>query len=96
MADIRDKLAKDIKTVFADLELAVDDLKGKTTQEVTELQVNLKKKIADAKSQLITSEQDFLVKEKVAIEMTNNYTRDNVWKFLLIAALIGFILGYSL
>jgi ElaB/YqjD/DUF883 family membrane-anchored ribosome-binding protein len=96
MADVRDKLVKDIKTLFSDLELALDDVKGKTNQEVAELQINLKRKIADAKVQLTASEQDFLAKEKIAIEMTDNYTRDNVWKFILIAAFIGFLLGYSL
>jgi ElaB/YqjD/DUF883 family membrane-anchored ribosome-binding protein len=94
MSEITEKLVKDLKTVVADIDLALSDMKGKTNNEIDELQESLKEKLATTKEMLIESEQDFLNKKEIAIEMTDSYTRDNSWKLIIIAAVIGFLLGY--
>ncbi len=94
MSEITEKLVKDLKAVVTDIELALSDMKGKTNNEIDELQETLKEKLAATKEMLKDSEQDFLNKKDIAIEMTNSYTRDNTWKLVIVAAVIGFLLGY--
>lgn len=94
MSEITEKLVKDLKAVVTDIELALNDMKGKTNNEIDELQETLKEKLAATKEMLKDSEQDFLNKKDIAIEMTNSYTRDHTWKLVIGAAVIGFLLGY--
>jgi ElaB/YqjD/DUF883 family membrane-anchored ribosome-binding protein len=96
MLDSNNKLVNDIKVVLSDLELLVKDLKGKTSQEFAEMHETLTEKLETAKEMLIDSEQDLLNKEKVAAEMTDAYARTNTWKLVAIAAVIGFLIGYTI
>lgn len=79
------KLVSDVKLVLSDLENMLDEVKGKTSQEVAELQGALTEKIAETKSKLLTSEQDFLMKEQIAVEMTDAYVHKNAWKLVAVA-----------
>lgn len=94
MVEDEKKLVRDIKIVISDLDDLFDGFKGKTSKEVAELQGTLKEKLADAKSKVEASEQDLLMKEQVAVEMTDAYVHKNAWKLVAIAAVIGFLMGY--
>jgi ElaB/YqjD/DUF883 family membrane-anchored ribosome-binding protein len=94
MSEINKKLVGDIKLVLSDLDDMVDEIKGKTSKEVAELQGALKDKIAVTKSKIEASEQDLLMKEQVAVEMTDEYVHSNAWKFAFVAAVMGFLIGY--
>ena len=96
MANNDKKLIKDIKIVIADIELVLNDIKDKTANEFTEINTTLVEKLALAKEKLIDSEQDLLNKEQIAVEMTDAYARRNTWKLVMIAALIGCLIGYSI
>jgi len=95
MANNDKKLIKDIKIVIADIELVLNDIKDKTANEFTEINTTLIEKLALAKEKLIDSEQDLLNKEQIAVEMTDAYARRNTWKLVMIAALIGYLIGYT-
>ncbi|QVL45550.1 MAG: DUF883 domain-containing protein [Methylophilaceae bacterium] len=95
MANNDKKLIKDIKIVIADIELVLNDIKDKTANEFTEINTTLVEKLALAKEKLIDSEQDLLNKEQIAVEMTDAYARRNTWKLVMIAALIGYLIGYT-
>ena len=73
----------------------VDDVKGKTAIEFAEMQTSLSKKLAKTKQQLIDAEIDLSNKEKVAAEMTDDFARNNTWKLVAGAIVIGFLIGYS-
>ena len=89
------KLVDDVKVVMSDLEGMLDDVKGKTAKEFAEMQTSLSKKLAKTKQQLIDSEIDLSNKEKVAAEMTDDFARNNTWKLVAGAIVIGFLIGYS-
>jgi ElaB/YqjD/DUF883 family membrane-anchored ribosome-binding protein len=90
------KLVDDVKVVLSDLDDVLDDIKGKTAKEFAQMQDSLSEKLMSAKEKLLASEQDLLGKEKVAAEMTDNYARSNAWKLIVIAAVLGFLIGYTL
>ncbi len=96
MGKHNNKLVEDVKVVLADLDDLLDEVKGKTAKEFAQMQDGFSEKIASAKEKLIASEQDLLNKEKIAAEMTDQYARSNTWKFVAIAAILGFLIGYSL
>ncbi len=89
------KLIEDIGVVLQDVEQLIVELKGKTTKEFGEVQETLEGKLDRAKSMLINFEQDLLSKEKTAVEMSDSFVRSNVWKFLIMVALISYLIGYS-
>jgi ElaB/YqjD/DUF883 family membrane-anchored ribosome-binding protein len=95
MANNDKKLIKDIKVVISDIELVLNDIKDKTANEFAEINTTLVKKLALAKERLKDSEQDLLNKEQIAAEMTDAYARRNTWKLVMIAALIGYLIGYT-
>jgi len=90
------KLVKDVKVVMADLEAILDEVKDKTSNEISEIHASLAKKIETTKEQLIKSEQDLLEKEKVGAQLANEYVQNNAWKLALIAAVLGFLIGYTM
>jgi len=96
MLDVNKKLMKDIKLVLSDLEVVLDEAKGKTSVEIAALQERLMEKLETAKQKLRATEQDLLNKEKIAVEMTNSYAKDHVWTLMIVAALLGFLVGYSI
>jgi len=90
------KLVEDVKEVLSDLDDMLEEIKDNTAKEFVQMQDGLSKKLTAAKEKLIASEQDLLNKEKIAAEMTDQYARSNTWKFVVIAAVLGFLVGYSL
>tara|TARA_B110000902_G_scaffold225547_1_gene263616 strand:- start:381 stop:716 length:336 start_codon:yes stop_codon:yes gene_type:complete len=94
--DANKKLMKDIKIVLSDLKVALDKAKGTTSAEIAALQETLMEKLETKKEKLRASEQDLLNKEKIIVEMTNSHAKDHVWTSVIIAALIGFLVGYSI
>jgi ElaB/YqjD/DUF883 family membrane-anchored ribosome-binding protein len=96
MLDANKKLMKDIKLVLSDLEVVLDEAKGKTSAEIAALQETLMEKVKTTKEKLRASEQDLLNKEKIAVEMTNSYAKDHVWTLMIVAVLFGFLIGYSI
>ncbi|MFT7228261.1 MAG: ElaB/YqjD/DUF883 family membrane-anchored ribosome-binding protein [Methylophilaceae bacterium] len=96
MLDANKKLMKDVKLVLSDLEVVLDEAKGKTSAEIAALQETLMEKVKTTKEKLRASEQDLLNKEKIAVEMTNSYAKDHVWTLMIVTALLGFLAGYSI
>ena len=96
MAESNKKLVEDVKVVLSDIEDVLSDIKGKTSKEFAELQDALTVKLESTKEKLIASEEDFLNKEKIAVEMTDSYVRNHAWKLALIGAVIGFLVGYTM
>lgn len=94
--DANEKLIKDVKVVLSDLEELFGDLKTNASSELAEAQEAASKKIEAAKLMLINSEQDLLSKEKVAVEMTDDFARINAWKIIAVVAVISFLFGYTL
>jgi len=94
MVESNEKLVRDIKVVLTDLEIMLSEIKDKTSIEIAELHSSLLEKLAATKKQLITAEQDILLKEQIGAKMTNEYVHSNAWQFAVIAGVIGFIIGY--
>jgi ElaB/YqjD/DUF883 family membrane-anchored ribosome-binding protein len=91
-----EKLVKDVKVLMADLEAILDEVKDKTSNEISEIHASLTKKIETTKEQLIKSEQDWLEKEQVGAKLANEYVQNNAWKLAMIAAVLGFLIGYTI
>lgn len=79
---------------MSDLEVVLDEFKGKTSQEFSEFQDAMSERLASTKEKIVASEQDLLNKEKVAVEMADSYVRSNAWRFAIIGAVMGFLVGY--
>lgn len=94
--DANEKLVKDIKVVLSDLEVLFDDLKTNASSELADVQVTATKKIEAAKLMLLNSEQDLISKEKVAVEMIDDFARGNIWKIVAVVAVVSFLFGYAL
>lgn len=94
--DTNEKLIRDVKLVLSDLEELFSHLKTNASSELAEVQETANKKIEAAKLMLMTSEQDLLTKEKVAVEMTDSFARSNTWKIIAIVAVISFLIGYTM
>lgn len=94
--DSNKKLVRDIKVLMADIESILDDVKDKTSNEVSEIHATLSKKLAITKGQLIKSEQDLLNREQIGAKLANEYVQGNPWKLAIIAAVLGFLIGYTM
>lgn len=91
-----EKLVRDVKVVMADLESILDEVKDKTSNEISEIHASLAKKFAATKEQLIKSEQDLLEREQIGAKLANEYVQNNAWKLAIIAAVLGFLIGYTM
>lgn len=94
MAISNEKLVEDIKTVVSDVEAMLREAAGKTSKEIEALHATLVAKLAVTKGQLAVAEEDLLLREKVAVNMTNEYVHNNAWRLAIIAAFMGFFVGY--
>jgi len=91
-----EKLLDEVKVLMSDLDNYLNEVKDKTSSEFSELHTSLAEKLAITKEQLIIFERDLLEKEQIGAKLANEYVQNNAWKLAIIAAILGFLIGYTI
>jgi ElaB/YqjD/DUF883 family membrane-anchored ribosome-binding protein len=89
-----EKLISDIKSVVNDAEAILSATAGQTGEKIAELRASMAVRLADAKAKLISAEEVVVEKAKLAAKATDEYVHENPWQSVIIAAGVGFIIGY--
>ena len=89
-----EKLVSDFQAVVADVEDLLSETASQTGEKVAAVRAKLKDRLSAAKVKLGETQEVLADKTRQAAEVTDTYVKDNPWQSVIIAAGVGFIIGF--
>jgi len=89
------KLVEDLCEIVADAEELLEATAGNTNEKIASTRLRAEKSLRTAQASLQQAKQ-FVTQVTDAVQSTDTYVHDNIWKVLGIAAGAGILLGLLL
>lgn len=89
----KDKIAQDLKTVYADVEELLRATATQTGEKIGVLRERLQEHMHRAKDRLADTTEVVVDKTKQAAKVTDEYVHDHPWHAVGIAAGVGLVIG---
>ena len=88
-----DKLVGDLKNLVADAEELLKATASQAGEKVAEARRKIEQSLIEGKKALADAEKTLRQKSKEAVDLADDYVRDNPWSAVGIAAGVGLVLG---
>lgn len=88
-----DKLVGDLKNLVTDAEELLKATASQAGEKVTEARRKIEQSLIEGKKALADAEKSLRQKSKEAVDLADDYVRDNPWSAVGIAAGVGLVLG---
>lgn len=90
----QESLVNNLKAVVADAEELLSATANQTGEKIQAARAKITAQIETAKTRLVEAEEVLRVKTKAAARATDEYVHENPWQSVIIAAGVGFIIGF--
>ena len=88
------KLVADFQAVLADGEELLNATANQGGEKVTAIRAKMAERLTDAKQKLAAAQHVIVEKTRATAKATDQYVHENPWQSVLVAAGIGFIIGF--
>ena len=88
-----DKLVGDLRNLVADAEELMKATASQAGEKVAEARRKIEQSLIEGKKALADAEKTLRQKSKEAVDLADDYVRDNPWSAVGIAAGVGLVLG---
>lgn len=89
----RDRLVSDLKTLVADAEELLKATASQAGDKIGVARQKIEQSLIEGKKALADAEKNLVEKSKEAVEIADDYVRENPWSAVGIAAGVGLVLG---
>jgi ElaB/YqjD/DUF883 family membrane-anchored ribosome-binding protein len=89
----KDKFVSDLKAVVVDAEEILKNTADLTGEKVAGLRTRIEARLKDAKARLENVDVILVDKTRAAARVTDDFVREEPWKAVSIAAIVGVALG---
>ena len=89
----RDRLVSDFKNLVADAEELLKETASQAGDKIGVARQKIEQSLIEGKKALADAEKNLVAKSKEAVEVADDYVRENPWSAVGIAAGIGLVLG---
>lgn len=91
----KEKLIADFEALIADTEELLGATASQGGEKLAELRLKMADRLADAKEKLSSVQDVVVAKTRATAKAADDYVRGNPWQSVLIAAGVGFLLGFA-
>jgi ElaB/YqjD/DUF883 family membrane-anchored ribosome-binding protein len=92
-ATSRDRLVSDFKTLVADAEELLKETASQAGDKIGVARQKIEQSLIEGKKALADAEKNLVAKSKEAVEVADDYVRENPWSAVGVAAGVGLVLG---
>ena len=89
----RDRLVSDLKTLVADAEELLKETASQAGDKIGVARHKIEQSLIEGKKALADAEKNLVAKSKEAVDVADDYVRENPWSAVGIAAGVGLVLG---
>ncbi|MHB8406134.1 MAG: DUF883 family protein [Gammaproteobacteria bacterium] len=89
-----DRLVADFQAVLADGEELLNATANQGGEKIAAIRMKMSERLTDAKHKLTAAQHIIAEKARATAKATDQYVHENPWQSVLVAAGVGFIIGF--
>lgn len=89
----RDRLVSDLKNLVADAEELLKETASQAGDKIGVARQKIEQSLIEGKKALADAEKNLVAKSKEAVDVADDYVRENPWSAVGIAAGVGLVIG---